>query len=203
MRVTREQVAENRRRILDASARLFRNRGVSAVSVADVMQCAGLTHGGFYRYFSSKDDLVAQALAHILTSSADAPFSVGEHVERYLSAEHRDNAAEGCPFAALASEMRYQTPQARAVMTAGARQIIATLTSAMSPHPQTDERRAAIGSWAAMVGAMVIARVVDDEDLSDRILEETRRFLESVARCPGNVDPESGSSTFPASSEPD
>lgn len=192
MKVTREQVAENRRRILDSASRLFRSRGVDAVSVADVMQGAGLTHGAFYRHFASKDDLVAEALAHILTSDCDAPFSLRGYLKQYLSAEHRDNPAEGCPFAALASEMRHQSPQARAVMTAGARQIIEMMSTDMPGSAETAERQTAIGNWAAMVGAIMIARAVDDGALSDRILDETRRFVESSIKPDASAGPETG-----------
>ncbi|KQS61312.1 transcriptional regulator [Rhizobium sp. Leaf371] len=197
MKVTREQVAENRRRILDSASRLFRSRGVDAVSVADVMQGAGLTHGAFYRHFASKDDLVAEALAHILTSDGDAPFSLRGYLEQYLSAEHRDNPAEGCPFAALASEMRHQSPQARAVMTAGARQIIEMMSTDIPASAETAERQTAIGNWAAMVGAMMIARAVDDGALSDRILDETRRFVESSIKPVASTDPETGALEAP------
>ncbi|XUY28673.1 TetR/AcrR family transcriptional regulator [Agrobacterium sp. rho-8.1] len=190
MKVTREQVAENRRRILDSASRLFRSKGVDAVSVAEVMQCAGLTHGGFYGHFSSKDDLVAQALLHILTSDVGGPFSLLGYLKHYLSAEHRDNPGEGCPFAALASEMRHQSPQARAVMTAGARQIIDTMSTGVSPSAEAANSQTVIGHWAAMVGATILARAVDDTELSDRILEETRRFVASSITQVVNADPE-------------
>ncbi|NTF34400.1 TetR/AcrR family transcriptional regulator [Rhizobium skierniewicense] len=190
MKVTREQVAENRRRILDSASRLFRSKGVDAVSVAEVMQCAGLTHGGFYGHFSSKDDLVAQALLHILTSDVEGPFSLLGYLEQYLSADHRDNPGEGCPFAALASEMRHQSPQARAVMTAGARQIIDMMSTEVSPTAEAANGQTVIGHWAAMVGATILARAVDDKELSDRILEETRRFVTSRVTQVNNVDPE-------------
>src|SRR5690349_5581849 len=93
MRVSREQVAENRQKILDAAGRLFRARGYDAVSVAEVMQAAGLTHGGFYGYFASKDELIAETLAHMLAGDAmkGGQHDLGEFASRYLVASHRAN----------------------------------------------------------------------------------------------------------------
>lgn len=186
MKITREQVKENRQRILDSASQLFRCKGVDAVSVAEVMQRAGLTHGGFYRHFASKDDLLAQAFAHSLTSDDEGPLSLLCNLDKYLSAEHRDNPGEGCPFAALASEMRHQSLQARAAMTTGAHQIIGMMSTGRSAAAATAEGQAFIAHWAAMVGAMILARAVDDQELSDRILEETRHFVASSIKQDGN-----------------
>src|SRR5437868_1120230 len=121
MKVSREQMAENRRRILDAASRLFRDRGSDAVSVAEVMKAAGLTHGGFYGHFSSKDDLVAQTLAHVLAADSGGEGDLRAYADAYLAPGHRDNAAGGCPTAGLAADIRHQTPAARAAMTEGLR----------------------------------------------------------------------------------
>ena len=104
MKVSREQVLENKRTILEAAGRLFRERGFESVTVADVMKSAGLTHGGFYGYFKSKDDLIAQALAEVLGRAATPPPELAVYAERYLSAAHRSNVAGGCPVAALAGD---------------------------------------------------------------------------------------------------
>src|SRR5215211_1568681 len=101
MRVSREQVAENRRKILEAAGRLFRERGFEAVTVAEVMQAAGLTHGGFYRHFKSKDDLIAQTLAHALADDAAGETDLARYARDYLSPAHRDNVTGGCPVAGL------------------------------------------------------------------------------------------------------
>src|SRR5271155_3058901 len=112
MRVSREQVAENRRTILEAAGRLFRERGFDSVTVAEVMQAAGLTHGGFYGYFKSKDELIAHALAEALQTTA--PLSdLAAYAAGYLSRTHRDNLAGGCATAALAAETIRQTRSAR------------------------------------------------------------------------------------------
>ncbi len=177
MRVSREQVAENRRRILEAASRLFRARGFDQVTVAEVMQAAGLTHGGFYGHFKSKDDLIAQTLACIHPAGSQGEIDLAAYATRYLSPRHRDDIAGGCPTAALGAETVRQTPEARAAMTGGLRQQIERLSKGSPGATPAEKRRAAIGSWAAMVGAVILARLSDDPDLSAEVLAETRAWL--------------------------
>lgn len=179
MKVSREQMAENRRRILDVASRLFKDKGFDAVSVAEVMKAAGMTHGGFYGHFSSKDDLVAQTLAHALAADSFGDGEFSDFVRSYLAPRHRDNAGNGCPTAGLAAAIRHQTPAAKAVMSAGLRSQIARIETALLPQAAADKRRAAIGSWAAMVGAVILARAVDDPALSDEVLEQTRAWIDA------------------------
>ena len=179
MKVSREQMAENRRRILDVASRLFRDKGFDAVSVAEVMKAAGLTHGGFYGHFSSKDDLIAQTLAHVLALDAGGGGDLRAYVDAYLSPRHRDNAAGGCPTAGLAADIRHQTPAARAAMTEGLRSQINRVSEALPGVSAADRRRAAIGSWTAMVGAVILARAIDDPALSDEVLEQTRAWIDA------------------------
>jgi TetR/AcrR family transcriptional regulator, transcriptional repressor for nem operon len=176
MKVSREQMGENRRRILDAAGRLFRDRGFEAVTVAEVMREAGLTHGGFYGHFRSKDDLIAAALAELVVASEPGPLALPAFAARYLSPAHRDDPASGCPVAALASDTIRQAPEARAAMTEGLRRQIARLTDGAA-EPES-ARQAAIGSWAAMVGAMILARMSDDPALSDEVLAQTRAWID-------------------------
>src|SRR6185436_4279775 len=112
VRVTREQAAANREKILDVAGTLFRQHGFDGIGVADIMKHAGLTHGGFYGHFASKDDLAAEITTRVLgrpgwaerlTRSATPMFS--DVVRSYLSARHRDDAGRGCLFAALASDV--------------------------------------------------------------------------------------------------
>ncbi|MQW33480.1 TetR/AcrR family transcriptional regulator [Sinorhizobium meliloti] len=179
MKVSREQMAENRRRILDVASRLFKDKGFDAVSVAEVMKAAGLTHGGFYGHFSSKDDLVAQTLAHALAADSVGNGEFSDFVKSYLAPRHRDNPANGCPTAGLAAAIRHQTPPAKAAMTEGLRSQIARIERALPDRDSAATRRAAIGSWAAMVGAVILARAVDDPDLSDEVLEQTRAWIDA------------------------
>lgn len=191
MKVSREQMAENRTRILDAASRLFRDRGFDAVTVSEVMSAAGLTHGGFYGHFSSKDDLIAHALTHALTpvkgKGSDSGGKEGtdtnfrSFVAAYLSPGHRDSAETGCPTASLASALRHQSASARSALTHGLRRQIEQLTDAIPGADVAEQRRIAIGSWAAMVGAVILARAVDDPDLSDEILAQTREWIDLQA----------------------
>ena len=183
MRVSRKQVAENRRRILEAAGRLFRAKGFEAVTVAEVMRAAGLTHGGFYGHFGSKDDLIAQTLAYALLAGEDrqrsrAEVDLARYAAGYLSPRHRDDLAGGCPTAGLGAETIRQSPEARAAMTAGLRRRIELLSEGAPGASAAEKRRVAIGSWAAMVGAVILARLSDDPQLSDEVLEQTRAWID-------------------------
>lgn len=180
MKVSREQVAHNRSRILTEAGRLFRERGFDAVSIAQVMKAAGLTHGGFYGHFRSKDDLIAQAIGHVEGSQpVVAADSVGAWFDLYLSAAHRDHPELGCPMGALAGLLRDQAPETQAAMAHRLTAQIDDLTGAMSGTDALDRRRAAIGSWSAMVGALILARSVNDLRLSDELLTETRAWIDT------------------------
>lgn len=180
MKVSREQMAENRHRILDAASQLFRDKGFDAVSVAEVMKAAGLTHGGFYGHFNSKDDLIAQTLAHALSADSGGGGDLRTYLDAYLSPRHRDNPAGGCPTAGLAAAIRHQSPAARSAMTEGLRSQIDRISTALPELDPADRRRAAIGSWAAMVGAVILARAADDPALSDDVLQQTRAWIDTI-----------------------
>ena len=126
MKVSKEKVSENRLRILDAAARLFRERGIESVTVADVMKTAGLTHGAFYGYFRSKDDLVAQAFAHVLATPDTQTLT--RFADAYLNPTHRDNRGGGCLFAALGSEAARGSETVRHEMTESVRRQIASFS---------------------------------------------------------------------------
>ncbi len=127
MRVTREQMAEHRRKILAAAGNLFRAKGFEAVTVAEVMQAAGLTHGGFYGHFKSKDELIAETIAHAVKADKSLD-SLTELTRIYLSPKHRDDLAGGCSTAGLGAETIRQAPEARTAMTAGLRATIERLS---------------------------------------------------------------------------
>src|ERR1700679_1817069 len=121
MKVSREQVEAKRGRILDAASRLFRERGFDGVTVAEVMQAAGLTHGGFYGYFKSKDDLIVQALAALMGENKAAGRDLADFAAAYLAPAHRDDRAGGCGVAALGAEIGRGTAEGRAEMPSGRR----------------------------------------------------------------------------------
>jgi TetR/AcrR family transcriptional repressor of nem operon len=180
MRVTREQVTENRQTILDAAGRLFRERGFDAVTVAEVMNAAGLTHGGFYGYFKSKDDLIAEALAETLTGNRERPSGdFAAYVAAYLSRTHRDDRRHGCATAALAADTARQADDIRSEMTTGLKRQIERLSRIAPGEDSARKRRAAIAGWATMVGAMILARASNDPKLSDEVLDETRAWLDT------------------------
>jgi TetR/AcrR family transcriptional repressor of nem operon len=177
MKVSREQMAQNRSRILTEAGRLFREKGFDAVSVAEVMKAAGLTHGGFYGHFRSKDDLIAHAIGHTVGSES-ATDDIGAWIDTYLSLLHRDHPEAGCPTAALAGLMRQQAPEARASMAQVLAGQIGSLTTAMPGTDAAERRLAAIGSWSAMVGALILARSIDDPVLSNELLTKTRTWID-------------------------
>lgn len=177
MKVSREQMAENRERILRVASQLFREKGFEAVGVSEVMKAAGMTHGGFYGHFSSKDDLIAQALAHALGTRNGATLSLRDYMAEYLSPRHRDNRAGGCPISGLAADTLRQTPEARAVVTDGVRAQLDWMTEKAADASEADRRRRAIGSLSAMVGATILSRVMADPALSKDFLTETLAWL--------------------------
>jgi len=178
MRVTKEKAAENRERILQAAARLIRERGISGVGVDALTEAAGMTHGSLYSQFGSKERLVEEALGYALVASekkyADAT-SLDQDISGYLAAEHRDQPGQGCPVAALASEMPRQSKGVRTTFTDGLRGMLAQLSGKLDAglkQRQRDEQ--ALATLASLVGALVLARAVNDPKLSDDILRATK-----------------------------
>ena len=180
MKVSREQAAQNRERIVVAAARRFRERGFDGIGVADLMKEAGLTHGGFYGHFSSKENLIAEASARALTSSLalwselaqrapDDPLSAIAGV--YLTSRHRDNPGTGCLLAALGPDVSRQGPAVRRAVTDYVRSACDLLAKLIPGRSRVARRQKAISAYATLVGAMVMARAVDDRALSEEILE--------------------------------
>ncbi len=187
MKVTREQTAANRERILDVAGALFRERGYDGIGVATIMKRAGLTHGGFYGHFASKDDLASQMTERVLAregwiealSGKQTP-SVGEFVRGYLSPRHRDNAGRGCLFAALGSEAARQPRSVRRAFTEGFRVRLDRLIDLMPARSAAARRQRALATMSGLVGALVLARAVDDAELSDEILAAASARLTRV-----------------------
>ena len=180
MRVSREKAAENRERILSEAARLFRERGLSGVGVDALTEAAGLTHGSLYSQFGSKERLAAEALTHALAGSAaktGSSRSLAGYVARYLSADHRDAPGGGCVLAALGCEMPRQSAAVRHSFTQGLRHMMSRLAALFPAGPEHQREDDALAVAAALVGALVLARAVDDLDLSDRILAASRARL--------------------------
>ena len=178
MKVSKQQLEENRINVLRSASRLFRERGLEAVTLDDVMKDAGLTRGAFYGHFKSKDDLIAQATAYAVrpTESLETlPFA--DYVARYLSARQRDNSGDGCAFAALASEIARQPGEARRLMSEGFEEIIARMSEKAPGETPEAKRSRAIATMSGLVGALILARMSGGEALSDEILEATKCSL--------------------------
>lgn len=182
MKVTRQQAAANRERILEAAAKLFRERGLDGIGVADLMKNAGLTHGGFYGHFASKEELMAQACARALGNSAEKwrgrPLSA--IVESYLSTRHRDNPGAGCAIATLGGDVSRQGAPVRRAFTDGVRSLVEVLAGLVRGKTRAAKRRQALAVYASMVGALVLARAVDDPQMSEEILEAVAASIEGT-----------------------
>ena len=181
MRVSKEQAAQNRERILEAASRLMRERGISGMGVDALAEAAGMTHGSLYSQFGSKEGLVEEAVTHaIVAKGREVPdeLALGDYLSEYLSAGHRDEPGSGCPFAALSCEMARQSGAVRDRFTAGVRGMIGLLSRRMASTLKPGQREEkALAVAASLVGALVLARAVNDLKLSDDILRATRNQL--------------------------
>jgi len=177
MRRSREEAALTRRRIVEAASRLFRARGIDAVSVADVMGSLGLTVGGFYRHFDSKEALVIEAIETASAQSTGRKGSAEQLLDGYLSMGHRDDREHGCPVAALCSEVPHQ---GRAVQKAFGRAVGQLIGSIEAAAPGRD-REHAVADAAEMVGALMLARATPDGALAREILDTAKRAIKRRA----------------------
>lgn len=180
MRVSKEEKEKSRDRIVTAAAGLFRERGIEGASVGDIMAAAGMTHGGFYRHFADKEALIAAALTAAFEEFAqplfdpdnDADRASQQFRDRYLSSEHRSHPGDGCPIAALGPDVARNGDAARSAVTLGVDRIVEGLSR--SAGPGQSGREEALRHLATMVGAIVLARAVD-EQTGLEIIEACRR----------------------------
>lgn len=180
MRKSRAEAAETRGRIVTAAAGAFRAHGIVATGLADLMKAAGLTHGGFYKHFRSKDQVVAEACAEAmrtLLAQLDAAPSLGGAVRTYLSPRHRDDPASGCPLAALGSELARSDEKTRAAATEGFLKLVAILAEKSGAVPPAAARRRALAAVSTMIGAVTMSRVVTDAKLSAEILRAAEQSV--------------------------
>ncbi len=174
---------ETHKRIVQAAAKGFRERGLGGMSVADVMKESGGTVGGFYKHFESKDALVVEALAEALLDyerSLGAAGSFSEFVASYLSAEHRDSPGEGCPTAALLGDLGRASKGARSVITERLESGLSLAQEQVSGKRAPDRRANAVLLFCAMMGAVALSRAVDDAELSTELLATTQRKLQDL-----------------------
>lgn len=191
---SRADKAKTHERIVALASRRFREKGLAGIGIADLMKEAGLTVGGFYKHFDSRDDLVAEALGSALqtwrpqverAATDTPPLTYDSAVDEYLSEAHRDHPDTGCAVGALAGEIARSDKRTRALAT---RQIsayiewLATLVREAGEEDEGAARSRAILTHCALVGAISIARAVSDERLSREILKTVARLLKSPAR---------------------
>lgn len=183
MRFPPEQTAEKHVRILDAATRMFRDSGFSSVSISDIMKAAGLTHGSFYNHFDSKQALITECIMHAATKtlgdmqkSKRTEAGHRAYIKQYLSVEHRDDPGSGCLMAALASEIGREIP-AKKTMTRHVELFVEKMASHFPWSKRTQARGDAIRMTATLVGALILARSVEDEKFSREILGEVAEGL--------------------------
>ena len=178
MRKSREEAAETRKRIVRAAACKFREKGIGATGLTGLMKAAGLTHGGFYKHFASKDELVAEATAEAVDAAIDEWLTgsptIAATVGAYLSTGHRDDPASGCPLAAVGSELSRSSKKVREAAAEGFVRLVEFLARKADT---VDARRRAVAAAATMIGALTMSRVVTDQGLSAEILREAQRSL--------------------------
>jgi TetR/AcrR family transcriptional repressor of nem operon len=173
-------------RILDAAARALRERGYAGVGVADVMRDAGLTHGGFYAHFASREALIAEAIAYAgkksstrIQAAVDAAQARGKSplrafINSYLDTSHLALSGEGCPVAALASDMPRQAAEIREASSARVRRMIAAIEAKLPPHVPVEHAALITGT---LIGTLQMARAVGSVDEGKEILTSARKAL--------------------------
>ena len=190
MKVSKEKAAENRTAIVKAAGRLFRERGFEKVGVAEITKAAGLTHGGFYGHFASKDALAAEAceaafedsLDRLRADDASPDGALDAFLTRYLSERHRDRPDAGCPMAAFAGEVARQDPAVQERFVTGVERFFEAVETRLPDREgegAADRRARAITIVSALIGGMALARATarTDPDRSAEILEALRRQI--------------------------
>jgi TetR/AcrR family transcriptional regulator, transcriptional repressor for nem operon len=183
MRRSKEEAAETRVRIIRKASKEFSQHGIAGTGLADVMKSAGLTHGGFYKHFQSKDELVAEALERGLEKSFQAiehsadKRAIAELINAYLSPGHRDNFDNACPLPALGTELSRAGGKTRQKASEGVLKFVSLVEKHLRDLPAKERRSRAYAIVAALVGSMMLSRIVTDPKLSDRLLRDTRDFV--------------------------
>lgn len=187
MRYVRDHKLRTRNRIIESASLGLRRTGAKGLSVADLMKLAGLTHGGFYSHFSSRDDLVAEVMAFAMdrTTTSWAQLAAARPFEErfdvivahYLSAHHRDNPEQGCALPALGADIGRSSPKARGVFARKLEQMIDLVARQLPIESRAQARQIATSTIATMLGSIVLARAVDGKKLSNSILEAGRETI--------------------------
>jgi TetR/AcrR family transcriptional repressor of nem operon len=191
-KASREQAQQNRERVVHTAAQLFRERGFAGVGIADLMTQAGLTQGGFYANFSSKEHLMAEAIGKAADQmdgvwrelmDQSPKKSISALASYYLSQQHIDEPGNGCVVATLGSAAAHEGPLVRSTFTAGVKRTLDFILQLIPGRSTKARRREAIASFAAMVGGIVLARGVNDQALSDEILDAVRTHIANTGKA--------------------
>ena len=191
MGVTKQQAVENKKAIVEAAEKLFRERGVAAVGLTELTKAAGFTQGGFYNHFKSKDALVAAVMEKAMedgatlfhtgvqASKAAKAAPIKRHVEWYLSREHLANIEQGCPLTAYAGDVRRLGEEARQSYAHALKWNIDQLSNLIEGDDPREKRKLATALFSQMVGALMLSRAVAEADpaLAEEILEAGRQQL--------------------------
>ena len=190
MGYSKAQKAKTHERIVKLASKRFREVGLAGIGIAELMKEAGLTVGGFYKHFDSRDDLVAEAVSSAFggwkrrveaAKSGGAPVSYEKLIDEYLNEAHRDNPGTGCAFSALAPEIARSDKRTRALTSEQVRNDIQLIATLLPGRDKRTARSRAILIFSALVGAMSIARAVSNEALSREILETVGELLKNSA----------------------
>ncbi len=187
MKVTKAQAQANRAHIVETASTLFRERGYDGVGVAELMAAAGFTHGGFYKHFRSKAELMAEAAAcgFAQTAARSEGTVIAGFITSYVSRQHRDTRSDGCPLAALGGDAARQPEAIKALFAEGIERLLAGIErdGATSGGSESQARAKAMDVLTRAVGALVLSRSCpDDSPLADEILDVCRaEILGSLA----------------------
>ncbi|MCK9909016.1 TetR/AcrR family transcriptional regulator [Microbacteriaceae bacterium K1510] len=192
MRVSRVQAEENRQNVINVASRLFRERGFDGIGLKDLMESAGLTQGAFYKQFESKEDLAAQASMRAVESAfsrwsaataANPDHQLAAILRFYLSAEHREEKADGCPIAALGADAARQGGAVKAAFETGIKAHLEVLSRLVAEAGSEEARSRAMTVLSTMVGAVTLSRIVNDPDLAQGFLDAAaQQVLSEYAR---------------------
>jgi len=190
MGYSKAQKAKTHERIVKLASKRFREVGLAGIGIAELMKEAGLTVGGFYKHFDSRDDLVAEAVSSAFggwkrrveaAKSGGAPVSYEKLIDEYLNEAHRDNPGTGCAFSALAPEIARSDKRTRSLTSEQVRNDIQLIATLLPGRDKRTARSRAILIFSALVGAMSLARAVSNEALSRELLETVGELLKNSA----------------------
>ena len=187
---SKAQKTRTHKRIVSIASKRFREKGLAGFGIAEVMKEAGLTVGGFYKHFDSRDDLVAEAVSSAFggwkrrvdaAASGGPSISLAKLIDSYLNEAHRDNPGTGCAFCALAPEIARSDKRTRALTSEQVRNDIQLIATLLPGEDKRTARSRAIVTFSALVGAMSLARAVSNEALSREILKTVAELLKNFA----------------------